>query len=111
MYPQPLPVLIAMQLATLNGMVNTHSPCEAAEAAWAEPMKQVHARFNGTPGTLGLFGDSITVSLAFWAPLAAAASKEMPPEMAAAHTALVKAHQKPECWAEYAGRGTATRGE
>ena len=36
---------------------------------WLEPMKKVHARFTGTPGTFAQFGDSITVSMAFWAPL------------------------------------------
>jgi lysophospholipase L1-like esterase len=68
---------------------------------WVEPMKAVRSRFTGTPGTLALFGDSITVSLAFWAPLRGD-PKEMPPAMAAAHQ-LVKAHQKPECWTEWRG--------
>lgn len=33
---------------------------------WAPAMKKVHARFRGEPGTFALFGDSITVSKAFW---------------------------------------------
>lgn len=36
---------------------------------WAEPMRKVHVKFTGKPGSLALFGDSITVSMAFWAPL------------------------------------------
>src|SRR5687767_14102471 len=40
-----------------------------AEPAWVRPMRQVHARFTGKAGSFALFGDSITVSLAFWAPL------------------------------------------
>src|SRR5262249_607208 len=64
-------------------------------------MKQVHARFKGTPGTFALFGDSITVSLAFWSPLAGE-PKGMSPTMAKAH-GLVKAHMKPECWSKWRG--------
>jgi hypothetical protein len=37
--------------------------------AWVEPMRQVHARFTGKPGTFAQFGDSITVTYAYWAPL------------------------------------------
>ena len=40
--------------------------------------------------------DSITVSLAFWAPLQGE-PRAMPPDMAAAH-ALVKKYLRPECW-------------
>jgi hypothetical protein len=43
---------------------------QAAETpAWVEPMKEVHGKFKGTPGTFAHFGDSITVTLAFWSPL------------------------------------------
>jgi lysophospholipase L1-like esterase len=64
-------------------------------------MKKVHARFTGTPGTLAQFGDSITVSLAYWSTLAYQ-PKEMSPKMAAA-LALVKRTMKPECWAKWKG--------
>jgi geranylgeranyl transferase type-2 subunit beta len=70
-------------------------------APWVGQMKQVHARFTGTTSTLALFGDSITVSLAFWAPLRAE-PKGMPNEMASAH-ALVRKHMKPECWDKWRG--------
>ncbi len=33
---------------------------------WVEPMRQVHAGFQGTPGYVAQFGDSITYSMAFW---------------------------------------------
>ncbi len=68
---------------------------------WAAPMKHVRARFTGTPGTLALFGDSITVSLAFWAPLRGQ-PKGMPDAMAA-DQALVKAYLKPQCWDKWRG--------
>lgn len=62
---------------------------QAAEPEWVEPMKKVHAHFTGTPGALALFGDSITVSMAFWAPLRGE-PKSMPEEMAAAHKLVVR---------------------
>jgi lysophospholipase L1-like esterase len=63
---------------------------------WVGPMKEVHARFTGTPRTLALFGDSITVSMAFWAPLRGE-PKGMSKQMAAAHK-LVKDYMQPEGW-------------
>lgn len=77
-------------------------PGTAADApAWVEPMKKVRARFTGTPGTFATFGDSITVTLAFWAPLRGT-PKNMPAEMAAS-LRLVKARMRPECWADWKG--------
>ena len=73
----------------------------AAEPDWVAPMKKVHADFKGAPGTFAHFGDSITVSMAFWAPLAGE-PKNMSPEMKAAHD-LVKGHMKPECWNKWKG--------
>lgn len=37
--------------------------------AWVAPMRDVHAKFTGKPGTFAQFGDSITVTFAYWAPL------------------------------------------
>jgi hypothetical protein len=68
---------------------------------WIEPMRQVHARFRGTPGTLLTLGDSITMSRAFWTPLA-----EKPHGMPPAMTwdcALVRKHLRPECWGGWKG--------
>src|SRR5262249_45380450 len=75
---------------------------------WIGPMKEVRARFTGTPGTLALFGDSITVSLAFWAPLRGQ-PKNMP-EALAADLALVKKHMRPECWDRWRGPGYGNNG-
>ena len=33
---------------------------------WVPAMKKVNAKFSGEQGTLALFGDSMTVSRAFW---------------------------------------------
>ena len=73
----------------------------ADEPEWVGPMKEVHAKFTGTPGTLALFGDSITVSMAFWAPLDYA-PKTLDPATAK-DLETVKGRMKPECWAKWRG--------
>jgi hypothetical protein len=64
-------------------------------------MKKVRARFTGTPGTFATFGDSITVTMAFWAPLRGQ-PKDMPQNMENA-LAVVKKYMKPACWADWKG--------
>src|SRR5262245_3527486 len=68
---------------------------------WAEPMRKVHANFTGTPGTLALFGDSITHSLAFWAPWEYA-PKTLPADLAR-DLDTARKHSKPECWRAWRG--------
>lgn len=81
----------------------------AAEApAWVAAMRKVHARFTGTPGTLALFGDSITVSLAFWAPLAYE-RKNMTKDAESAHE-RVRRHQRKECWRDWRGPAYGNQG-
>lgn len=74
---------------------------KAKEPEWVKPMREVHARFTGKTGTLALFGDSITISLAFWAPLREE-PKNMPDNMAQAHK-LVKGYMNPDCWDKWRG--------
>src|SRR5438067_4432614 len=88
-------VTLAVLLAVLAAVGADDGP------PWAAAMKKVRARFTGTPGTFATFGDSITVSMAFWAPLRGE-PKNMPDDMAADHK-LVKAYLKPECWAGWRG--------
>jgi lysophospholipase L1-like esterase len=73
----------------------------AAEPDWVGPMKAVHGKFTGQPGTLALFGDSITISLAFWSPLQGE-PKNMSDEMKVAH-GLVKKHMSALCWSKWRG--------
>ena len=85
------------------------APARAADKAadekqaphWAEPMRKVHAKFTGTKGTFATFGDSITVSMAFWANLPHD-RKNMPPEGQKAFE-LVNGYMKKECWAGWRG--------
>jgi lysophospholipase L1-like esterase len=73
----------------------------ADEPAWVKPVTEVHAKFTGKPGTLALFGDSITDTRAFWAPLAFA-PKNLPPEIARS-LAVVKKHMLDDCWSKWRG--------
>ena len=74
---------------------------KSEEPAWAKTARQTHEKFIGTPGTLALFGDSITVSQAFWSPLAGEL-KNAPPELERA-LAGMKRHLKHECWRDWRG--------
>jgi hypothetical protein len=69
--------------------------------AWVKPMHEVHAKFTGKPGTLALFGDSITDTKAFWAPLPYA-PKTLPPDIAKS-LAVVKKHMLDDCWGKWRG--------
>jgi lysophospholipase L1-like esterase len=69
---------------------------------WVDSMRSVHARFTGRPGTLACFGDSITVSMAFWAPLQASPPRRMD-EATAADYELVKGYLQPGCWRDWKG--------
>ena len=92
----PLGVLLA-----LTFLVSHDLRAQAEAKPWIEPMKQVHARFKGDKGTFATFGDSITVSLAFWTPLRYD-RKNISPEGEAAFK-LVNAYMKPECWDKWRG--------
>jgi lysophospholipase L1-like esterase len=70
-------------------------------AAWVAPMQKVHAGFAGKPGTLALFGDSITVTKAFWSPLAHA-PKDLPASLAK-NLDVVKKHMLDDCWSKWRG--------
>jgi len=94
--PSLCPTLAGILLLALPG---AHAAEE--QPYWVEPMHKVHARFTGSAGTLALFGDSITVSLAFWAPLANA-PRQMSPAMARDH-ALVLRTLNPDCWSKWRG--------
>jgi lysophospholipase L1-like esterase len=77
------------------------SPRAGEEQPWREAMARVHARFSGRPGTFAQFGDSITVTLAFWAPLPEE-RRNTTPEMERAYQ-LVQERIQPECWREWKG--------
>lgn len=88
-------------LLCVAGWLAYQSPALHADEYWVEPMRQVHARFHGTNGTLAQFGDSITVTMAYWTPLEGT-PKNMKAETARIH-ALVKSYLKPQCWRSWKG--------
>jgi lysophospholipase L1-like esterase len=97
-------VLLLMALGTTLCGGDTHPEQrsgKAGEHSWVEPMRQVHARFKGKPGTLACFGDSITVTMAFWSPLPHRA-KDLPPDGARAYK-LVNGYMNADCWAKWKG--------
>lgn len=76
--------------------------------AWAEAMRKVHAKFTGQKGTLAQFGDSITVTMAYWAPLAHG-RKNLGREGEAAFR-LVDGYMDKACWAGWKGAGYGNDG-
>jgi hypothetical protein len=77
---------------------------------WVPAMKLVHAKFTGRKGTFAEFGDSITVSRAFWFTMRYHAEKG-PPEMVKAFR-LVNRYMIEDCWdrkgPEYGNQGQMT---
>jgi hypothetical protein len=85
---------LAILLAALAGTRGQDPSC--SEPGWVEEMWKVHQRFSGQKGTFAQFGDSITVTMAFWSPLPYA-RKNAPPEMERAFK-IVNDYMRPECW-------------
>jgi hypothetical protein len=95
---RPLSLLL---LALCIPIVVGAAPRSDDDSYWVAPMKKVHAKFKGAKGTFAHFGDSITVSMAFWTPLPYQ-RKNAPPDVEAAF-ALVKGAMRPECWRDWKG--------
>ncbi len=69
-----------------------------ADDYWVKPMQKVHARFSGKSGTIAHFGDSITVTLAYWTPL-----QQEVKNWTTWNRMVVQAYQAPECWRTWRG--------
>ncbi len=76
-------------------------PAADAAADWVEPMKQIHAKFTGQRGTVAQFGDSITITMAFFTPLQYDHTN-VPPDLQDAYT-WIKGYVQPRCWREWKG--------
>ncbi len=85
-----------------------HAGAVAEDLYWVEPMRRVHAAHTGEPGTLAHFGDSISVTLAYWTPLLYARNNA-PPEMQRVYE-LVHGYVKPECWRQWKGADYGSQG-
>ena len=67
---------------------------------WVEEMKKVHAKFKGEKKTFAHFGDSITITQAFWGPLKWGKPKNMD-EATAKDYELVKGYMAGKCWRDW----------
>jgi hypothetical protein len=80
----------------------------ADKPAWVEPMQRVHARFKGQKGTFATFGDSITVTMAYWAPLRH--SHKNLDRQGEADYKRVSTYLRPECWDKWKGPAFGNEG-
>jgi lysophospholipase L1-like esterase len=96
-----LPIVACLVLGAVRAPGPPRAAAPRDEDGWPAAMARVHARFRGQPGTFAHFGDSITVSLAFWSPLRQG-RKNAPPAMERAYQ-LAEKHLRPECWQEWKG--------
>ena len=69
--------------------------------AWVEPMKAVRAKFTGQAGTVAQFGDSITITMAFFVPLSERV-KNLPDDLQEAHS-WVRKYVQGRCWRGWKG--------
>ena len=81
---------------------------QTSGADWVSQMKQVRRKFTGQKGTFAHFGDSITVSMAFWASLPYA-RKNASADMEQAFQRVNK-YMRPECWRDWKGAQFGSEG-
>jgi hypothetical protein len=82
-----------LEIALSPGVNKRPAPIADKPAApggdfWVEPMREVHERFKGTPGTLSQYGDSITITGAYlanfaWGKKISGVAKNMSPQVKA----------------------------
>src|SRR2546421_9359937 len=84
------------------------SAAQAEDPAWVAPMKQVHAKFTGKAGTFAQFGDSITVTMAYWSPLRYE-HKNLDQDGQKAFE-LVNSYMLKDCWDKWKGPDFGSNG-
>jgi hypothetical protein len=89
---------VAFAQATATGTATA----AGGEDYWVEPMQKVHARFTGQRGAVAQFGDSITITMAFFVPLRSAEVRNLPPDLKEAHQWL-RSYVQSRCWAGWKG--------
>jgi lysophospholipase L1-like esterase len=102
---------LRLALFSVLSVLLVPAPARAAEpdTALVEPAKAVHAKFTGKKGTFAQFGDSITVTLAYWANL----EYEKPKGLDDAGTkavATVTAHMSADGWRKWKGPDFGSEG-
>ena len=110
--PVPMPLVVACLAMVLScAWIDAQAQAGGPDAkVWVPAMKKVNAKFTGEQGTLALFGDSITVSRAFWFGLPHT-RKNASAEMTKAFE-LVNHYMLEDCWdrrgAKYGNEGMMT---
>ena len=99
--------LVCAIVLSMNALFAADDPASQS-GYWLDAMKRVHARFTGSKGTFAQFGDSISFTMAFWAPMTAK-PRHMDQRAASAYE-RVAAHIKPECWSRWKGPGFGNQG-
>jgi len=103
------PTTIWLAALVVAGMAaGIRSSAQEGAAPWTEAARRTHVRFTGRPGTFAQFGDSITVTQAFWSPLRYE-RRNAPPALDAAFR-RVSAAIRPECWGEWKGAEFGSEG-
>ena len=97
-----------LSLAILLGIILAGHVRAAESEPWVVAMRTVHGKFTGKPGTFAQFGDSITVTLAYWSPLQWE-RKNLDAEGQKAYE-LVKAYMLKECWDKWKGPSYGSEG-
>lgn len=103
--------IIAATIAVLSASALAETTRPAGGDDWVEPMKQVHTRFTGQRGTVAQFGDSITITMAFFVPLSADV-RNLPDDLKDAHK-WIRGYVQGRCWrvwkgADYGNEGRTT---
>ncbi|MFN3652809.1 MAG: GDSL-type esterase/lipase family protein [Armatimonadota bacterium] len=101
-------LLLASTAWALHTQAEPAASEEVTSPEWREAARRTHARFTGQPGTVAQFGDSITVTQAFWTPLRYE-RRNAPPELEAAFR-RVNTKLRPECWADWKGPAFGSEG-
>ena len=81
---------------------------DAPAPGWVEEMKKVHGNFKGKHGTIAEYGDSITLTMAFFTPLQYEI-KNASPEMLQAQE-LLKKYLVADCWRNWKGAAFGNEG-
>jgi len=100
-----------MKARILQGLIVAFALASAAHAEeppWVAPMKQVLGKFQGQHGSFAQFGDSITVTMAYWAPL----RYEHKNLDAAGQKAfeVVNSYMNKDCWDKWKGPDFGSNG-
>ncbi len=89
-------VTLMLVRGTLPG-VTVAQTTVVQQPAWVDAMREVHARSDGKPGVLMHLGDSITYSMAYFAPLQFVDKSKLTPDTLRVYERVAN-HIQPECY-------------